>query len=158
MSGTQTTADTMESGHQAHSTAYDPGSTFAPASVPNYIETAYSPASWVNASTISYRPNMTAPPTPEDLPKAQQVDPVVVKEEPYAASEASQEEEEEGDILIGLGLYDPPEKLPYYEEGGLLSASFEPKGKGLKLEDAWEPPASDDEDENEDGEGEDDDE
>lgn len=96
---------------------------------------------------------MTAPPTPEDLPKLQQAEPLVVKEESYPEAEAQQEEEEEGDILIGLGLYDPPEKYPYHGEGGMLGASFEPQGKGLKLEDAWEPPASEDEDE-EDGEGE----
>lgn len=85
-----------------------------------------------------------------------QPEPVLQTEEsiPYQALEANEEDEEEGDILVGLGLYDPPEKLPFQdEEGGLLGASFEPMGKGLKLEDAWEPPVSDDEDE-EDGEGE----
>lgn len=130
---------------------FDTGSVYAPVSVPDYVEPSHSPVSWANAPTICYDQNMTAPPTPEDLPKVQHAEPMVVKEECFAASEA--QEDEEGDILIGLGLYDPPEKLPYHEEGGLLSASFEPKGKGLKLEDAWEPPASDDEDD-EDGEGE----
>lgn len=152
VSGIQTTATTMGSGDQTHSAAYDASSTYVPVPVPNYVEPSYSPAQWADAPAVGYAQNITAPPTPEDLPKVQQVEPVV-KEETYPASEAQQEEEEEGDILIGLGLYDPPEKLPFQEEGGLLSASFEPKGKGLKLEDAWEPPSSDDEDE-EDGEGE----
>lgn len=133
--------------------AYDTSSTYAPVSVPDYVEHSLSPTSWLSAPTVGYSQHMTAPPTPEDLPKAQQAEPLVIKEESFTSAEAH-EEEEEGDILIGLGLYDPPEKLPFHEEGGLLSASFEPKGKGLKLEDAWEPPASDDEDEEEDGEGE----
>lgn len=106
---------------------------------------------------MGYSQNVTAPPTPEDPPKAQQPEPVVVKQEPlpYSPPEVKDEveEEDEGDILIGLGLYDPPEKL------GLLGASFEPTGKGLKLEDAWEPPVTDDDedddddDDEEDGEG-----
>lgn len=155
ISDTQATVNTMPSEHQAPSTTFDADSTYAPVPVPNYVEPTYSPASWVNVPAMTYKQNMTAPPTPEDVQKIQQVDPVVVKEEPYVASEVL-EEEEEGDILIGLGLYDPPEKPSCHEEGGLFSAIFEPKGKGLKLEDAWEPPASDDEEENEDGEGDDD--
>lgn len=152
VAGTQTTANVMGSGEQTQVATFDASSAYASVPVPNYVESSYSPVSWVNAPAVGYSQNMTAPPTPEDLPKAQQVEPLV-KLEPYVASEANQEEDE-GDILIGLGLYDPPEKLPYSEEGGLLNASFEPKGKGLKLEDAWEPPVSDDEDEEEDGEGE----
>lgn len=146
---TQTVSAMTGSTDQTQAMAFDTSSAYTPATVPDYVESSYSPASWANAPAASYTHNMTAPPTPEDLPKAQQVEPLVVKEE----SEAQQEDEEEGDILIGLGLYDPPEKLPCSEDGGVLSAAFEPKGKGLKLEDAWEPPASDDEDE-EDGEGE----
>lgn len=56
-----------------------------------------------------------------------------------------EDDEDDGDILVGLGLYDPPEHL----HGGLLGASFEPTGKGLKLEDAWEPPAEEEDDEDE---------
>jgi hypothetical protein len=74
--------------------------------------------------------------------------------------------EEEGEILVGMGLYDTPEKhdedpqLNNYRStvSSLLGSSFrpmEPRGKGLKLEETWEPPKSDDEDEeNEDAEGE----
>lgn len=134
---------------QVDTCSFNDATTYVPVTIPNYVEPSYSPASWNNIPAVSYSHNVTAPPTPEDPPKVQQPMPVVVKEEPYLEPGVKEEEEEEGDILIGLGLYDPPEKLPY--EGGLLGASFEPKGKGLKLEDAWEPPASDDE---EDGEGE----
>lgn len=116
-------------------------------SMPSYAEPHYSPVSWAQIPATTYNHNVTAPPTPEDPPKLQQPDPVVVKQEPMPYSPAEvkeeEEEEEEGDILIGLGLYDPPEKL------GMLGASFEPTGKGLKLEDAWEPPADEDDDEDE---------
>lgn len=128
-------------------------SAYTPAPVPTYEEPSYSPISWSNMPSTGHTHNVTAPPTPEDPPKAQQPEPIVVKQEPmpYSPPELQENDEEEGDILIGLGLYDPPEKL------GLLGASFEPTGKGLKLEDAWEPPASDDEEDDEeredDGEG-----
>ena len=127
---------------------------FAPAAAPSQAA-AYQSLSPYPANWACYGPQgVNTPPTPEDPPKMQQPEPVLQTEEsiPYQPLEED-EEEEEGDILIGLGLYDPPEKLPYQGEGGLLGASFEPTGKGLKLEDAWEPPASDDE-EDEDGEGE----
>lgn len=120
-----------------------------PATMPEYIEPSFSPASLGNLPSSGYGQSMTAPPTPEDPPKAQQPAPVVVKQEPYSPPEEQLEEEEEGDILIGLGLYDPPERL------GLLGASFQPTGKGLKLEDAWEPPVTDDDDDDDDEEAED---
>lgn len=129
---------------------------YTPASEPSYVEPSYSPVSWSNIPSMGYNQNVTTPPTPEDPPRAQQPEPVVVKQESlsYSPPEVKDEveEEDEGDILVGLGLYDPPEKL------GLLGACFEPMGKGLKLEDAWEPPVTDDEDdddeeEEEDGEG-----
>lgn len=81
------------------------------------------------------------------------------------------DDQQEGEILVGMGLYDPPEKevidpiLQNYRSSvaQLLGAAYtfpEPVGKGLKLEDAWEPPENlDDEDsdndEDRDAEGED---
>lgn len=130
---------------------YDVSST-----TPVYVDPSYSPASWTNVSSTGYTHHVTAPPTPEDMPNVQLPEPgVVAKQEPaaYATPELKSDElaEDDGDILVGLGLYDPPEKL------GLLGASFEPTGKGLRLEDAWEPPVVDDDeeedDEEDDGEG-----
>lgn len=122
--------------------------TTASYTVPSFAEaeTAYSPVSWTNIPSTGYSQNMTAPPTPEEPTKIPQAEPVVVKHEatPYMTpEEVNPEDEEKGDILIGLGLYDPPEKL----HGGLLGSSFEPTGKGLKLEDAWEPPVEEEEEE-----------
>lgn len=131
---------------------YATSCSFTQAPVPGQAA-PYQPQSPVNWAC--YGPQgLSTPPTPEDPPRMQQLEPILQTEEsvPYQALEVN-EEEEEGDILVGLGLYDPPEKLPYQGEGGLLGATFEPTGKGLKLEDAWEPPISDDEEE-EDGEGE----
>lgn len=98
----------------------------------------------------------TAPPTPEDFVQAPRAEPRLQSEEsiPYQPLES---DEEEGEILYGMGLYDTPEKpdidtqLGYHRStiSSLLGNAYtypEPTGKGLKLEDAWEPPASDDED------------
>lgn len=67
---------------------------------------------------------------------------------PYQPME---EKEEEGEILVGMGLYDTPEKcqddpqLNNYRSTvtSLLGSTFRPKeptGKGLTLEQAWQPP------------------
>lgn len=109
----------------------------------------------------------TSPPTPEGFLQPQQHQTTMPRPEssvPYQPLE--EPAEEEGEILVGMGLYDTPEKhdedpqLNNYRStvSSLLGSSFrpmEPRGKGLKLEETWEPPKSDDEDEeNEDAEGE----
>ncbi|EAQ90606.1 predicted protein [Chaetomium globosum CBS 148.51] len=132
----------------------------------------------------------TAPPTPEDL--AYSLDPNQVTEatsqqKQQTKSEAAQQayqplihddendDEPEGEILYGMGLYDAPvqgkesslhQSVVHSLLGGARDYREEAdtgKGLGLKLEDAWEPPASDDEneeeeedDEDNDGEGQDD--
>jgi len=80
------------------------------------------------------------------------------------------DDEPEGEILYGMGLYDAPDQtkgpaaLHQSVVLSLLGGARDQrevldtgKGLGLKLEDAWEPPASDDDDD-EDGEEDDDDE
>ncbi|KAM0335803.1 hypothetical protein ACHAQA_000853 [Verticillium albo-atrum] len=107
--------------------------------------------------------NSTSPPTPENLPQAQQQQPAVSSEDaiPY---QPLNEAEEEGEILVGMGLYDAPDKYeddPHLSHSrsamsSLLGTSYrgqEGTGKGLKLEESWQPPESDDEEE--DGEGDD---
>lgn len=97
------------------------------------------------------------PPTPENLPQMQ-VKPAVQSEEP-APYEPLPESEDDGEILVGMGLYDAPDKheadpgLNNYRStlssllGGGAPKVPEPVGKGLKLEETWQPPESDDEDE-----------
>ncbi|XDG01945.1 hypothetical protein ABKA04_001560 [Annulohypoxylon sp. FPYF3050] len=105
----------------------------------------------------------TAPPTPDEFQVAQQPEPTVPPEESIPYQPLEEPEEEEGEILVGMGLYDPPKTetdpgLDNYRTttSQLLGTTYR-RGQGWKLEEAWEPPASDDEDgegdeEEEDGE------
>lgn len=107
-------------------------------------------------SFIMHGFNNTSPPTPEAFLQPQQNQPAVSEDAvPYQPLDDA---EEEGEILVGMGLYDAPDKceedpqLNNYRTtvSSLLGSTFrpsEPKGKGLKLEETWEPPKSDDEDE-----------
>ncbi|KAI0379914.1 hypothetical protein F5Y04DRAFT_109292 [Hypomontagnella monticulosa] len=102
-------------------------------------------------------PMCTAPPTPDEFQPVQQSQPTVPPEESIPYQPLEEPEEEEGEILVGMGLYDPPNKtesdpgLDNYRTttSQLLGTTYR-RGQGWKLEEAWEPPASDDE---EDGEG-----
>ncbi|KAI1330078.1 hypothetical protein F5Y16DRAFT_45195 [Xylariaceae sp. FL0255] len=101
----------------------------------------------------------TAPPTPEEfqtVPRA----PSVPTEESISY-QPLEEPEEEGEILVGMGLYDPPCKTDtdpslnnYLTTTSQLLGSTYRTGKGWKLEEAWEPPATDDEGGDEDAESE----
>lgn len=100
----------------------------------------------------------TSPPTPENLPQVQHIKTALASEEatPY---QQLQESEDEGEVLVGMGLYDAPEKceadpgLNNYRStlssllGGGAPKLNESPGKGLKLEETWQPPETDDEDE-----------
>ncbi|KAF4338179.1 hypothetical protein FBEOM_7921 [Fusarium beomiforme] len=103
----------------------------------------------------------TTPPTPETLPQTQLAQPAVSEDPHYQALEDAADDD--GEILVGMGLYDTPEKynedpqLNNYRStvSSLLGSSFrnyEPQGKGLKLEETWEPPKSDEEDEDDEDE------
>ncbi|EFW99865.1 hypothetical protein CMQ_183 [Grosmannia clavigera kw1407] len=100
-----------------------------------------------------------APPTPPDNYYSTAANPV---EAPL------QEDESDGEILVGMGLYDSPNKelvditLESYRSSvaQLMGAGYkypEPTGKGLKLEDAWEPPENMDNDDDNDDEDDDED-
>lgn len=102
----------------------------------------------------------TAPPTPEPFEPPQQT--VVstklatVDSIPFHSLD---DDELEGEVLYGMGLYDAPEKSPLdYHRSAVMSllgptdSLPEPTGKGLKLEDAWEPPALDEDDDDDDDE------
>jgi hypothetical protein len=122
----------------------------------------------------------TSPPTPEFFLPIQHPESTLPADDaiPYHSLSDS---EPEGEILQGLGLYDTPEvskplpSAPQFDNypalvmAPLLGPAYqrlepESTGKGLKLEETWNPPPSDDEDDEEedddeqDGEGEDDDE
>ncbi|TGJ86176.1 hypothetical protein E0Z10_g2603 [Xylaria hypoxylon] len=105
----------------------------------------------------------TAPPTPDEFQGVHQPQSVPSEESiPYQPLEQPESEEEEGEILVGMGLYDLPSKadsdpeLDHYRTttSHFLDTTYR-SGKGWKLEEAWEPPATDDEDTEEDADGED---
>lgn len=124
-----------------------------------------------NMDWTSYMPHgmgNTTPPTPDSFICLPSSEPTVSEDTvPYEALDKT-EDEEEGEILVGMGLYDTPDK---YEEdpqlnnyrstaGYLLGAPYqrkEPTGKGLKLEETWVPPQSDDDDEEDEGSDDEDD-
>ena len=110
--------------------------------------------------------NNTTPPTPEAFSQNQQQPTVSEAAVPYQPLD---EPEEEGEILVGMGLYDTPDKfdedpqLNNYRStvSSLLGSSYrpqEPRGKGLKLEETWEPPKAEEEEEEDDDEDDEDDE
>ncbi|KAL3423374.1 hypothetical protein PVAG01_05121 [Phlyctema vagabunda] len=127
----------------------------------------YSHFDWSNFATNGFE-SSTAPPTPDNFLPIQHPETAFPSEDsiPYHPLSDS----EDGEELIGMGLYDTPDlpKLPSSESQfdsyrALMMSQFlgsgyrnsESTGKGLKLEDAWAPPASDDgEEDDEDGEGE----
>lgn len=142
----------------------------------NMDPSMYSHFDWSNFATNGFEIATTAPPTPEDFLPIQHPESTFPSEDtiPYHALDDS---EDEGEELIGMGLYDGPEdakspssdpQLDNYRAlmmSQLMGTAYcrpsEPSGKGLKLEETWAPPPSDDEEEDDseqDGEGEDEDE
>lgn len=110
---------------------------------------------WDSFNANGFSRAVSTPPTPEDNLFAESM---AHKLPSHAQETAVEEDEDDGEILIGMGLYDPPDKfdtdptLETYRSSvaGLLGAAYkypEPTGKGLKLEDAWEPPETEDEEE-----------
>lgn len=119
----------------------------------------------------------TAPPTPDaPFSSLQQQEPYVAKDDEevsdLSADPATLDDAAEGDgeILVGLGLYDPPEKVSAdggeFDAFGLMAPSAfgtfvvgsrGPRtGKGLKLEESWEPPPPEPESDEEEEDGDED--
>ena len=122
------------------------------------MDAYHNQGSWANYVNGGF--SATTPPTPENVPHA--VQPNVVLSREADTPQVVDEEEEEGEVLVGMGLYDTPEKqeedpqLDRYRSTvtSLLGSAFkaEGAGKGLMLEQTWEPPSSP---EDVDGEGDD---
>jgi len=164
---TNTDYNTLETSSLSHPN-------FVPQSTSNMNSSMYSHFDWNNFAVNGFENSSTAPPTPESFLPIQHPEPTFPAEEsiPYHPLSDS----DDGEELIGMGLYDTPEptktlssdpQLDNYRTlmmSHLLGAGrrVEPTGKGLKLEETWNPPPSDDEEEDDDdeqdGEGESDDE
>jgi len=151
---------------------------FVPQTSSNTDPTMYSHFDWNNFATSGFENSSTAPPTPENFLPIQHPEPNFPAEDSIPYHPLS-EPDSDGEELIGMGLYDAPEvakttssnpELDNYRAlmmTGFLGTGYgkvESTGKGLKLEETWNPPPSDDEDEEDDdddeqdGEAEDDDE
>lgn len=115
----------------------------------------------------------TTPPTPETFPLQDQFQPQYINSESSLFSLDHDTTEDEGEVLVGLGLYSAPEKTApkpvvephivemYARAGVPISpemAGMGKGGKGLKLEETWEPPKEEESEEEEDAEGDEDDE
>jgi hypothetical protein len=121
-------------------------------------------ADWQNY--IMHGMNTTTPPTPDSLMQPEPALPAMPQESP--AFQTLDEPEDDGEVLVGMGLYDAPEKmnedpqLDNYRSTvcSLLGSRFrpsEPQGKGLKLEETWSPPSKSDDGEDDEEDAEDDD-
>ncbi|EKD19855.1 hypothetical protein MBM_01807 [Drepanopeziza brunnea f. sp. 'multigermtubi' MB_m1] len=134
----------------------------------------YSHCDWNNFASHAFENSSTTPPTPEDFLPTQHPESTFPATEsiPYHSLSLS-EPDSDGEELIGMGLYDAPEviKTPLPNDlncyrGLMMNGCTEtcarivaPTGKGLKLEESYVPPPSDEEEDgDQDGEGEDDDE
>lgn len=126
--------------------------------VPSSNSNFYSSGSTTRTNSAS-----TAPPTPESFPSFDNLKYINGEQEKEWNVEVDKDDDSE--VLVGMGLYDSPEKgeeQRMIEYGPVVSMSRfgrgnETSGKGLKLEETWEPPAAEDEEE-QDAEGEEEDE
>ena len=135
----------------------------------NTDSTMYSHFDWNNFAVNGFENSPTAPPTPENFLPIQHPEPSFPAEESIPYHPLS--DDDDGEELIGMGLYDSPEPAkapssdPHLDNYRSLMMSHllraaEPTGKGLKLEETWTPPSDDEEedDDEQDGDGESDDE
>ena len=133
----------------------------------------YSHFDWNNFATNGFV-NSTAPPTPDNFLPIQYPEPAFPAEEAIPYHSLEDNESDDGEELIGMGLYDTPEfskssladpQLNSYRammmsqlagSGYALPRKLESEGKGLKLEETWTPPSDifEEDDDEQDGEGE----
>lgn len=155
-------------------------SNLAPQAMPSTDPSMFSHFEWNNFATNGFENSSTTPPTPENYLPVQHPETMFPAEDaiPYHSLEESNSDD--GEELIGMGLYDTPEmsksssadpQLDNYRAfmmSSMLGSGYaaprrmESTGKGLKLEETWTPPSDDedeeeedDDDDEQDGEGED---
>ena len=124
-------------------------------SYPIFSPVPYAPSTWT--SSLSTFSNQTAPATPELLPNQE----ILVAPQNDTLEQASLPKKESKE-LIGMGLYDGPDRNSWSFDSMLgepttLFASQQPEstGKGLKLEETWEPPEEEDDSDDDDSQDED---
>ena len=121
-------------------------------SIPSSFD--YSSQAWSGVSTAA--PISTAPPTPDFLPIQHPLENwSITKPTPIQQLPKKQSKE-----LVGMGLYDNPDKEPHSMNELMSGNAFvydvysahESPGKGLKLEETWQPPEEDKKSEDEEDE------
>ncbi|KAL2075661.1 hypothetical protein VTL71DRAFT_604 [Oculimacula yallundae] len=152
--------------HQQHQYPEQPSQNFMPQVSGNIDPSMYSHFDWNNFATNGFENLSTAPPTPENFLPIQHPEPNFPAEDSIPYHPLS-EPDSDGEELIGMGLYDTPDvaktsstnpELDNYRAlmlTGFLGTGYakvESSGKGLKLEETWNPPPSDDEDDEDDDE------
>ncbi|MCJ1401015.1 hypothetical protein MMC11_004227 [Xylographa trunciseda] len=114
----------------------------------------YATQTW--AESLSAFPTYTAPPTPDFLPIQNPSDMwqgATTAVRPRLTKPRSKE-------LVGMGLYDTPDRNSFsldsatesHGDSFIANPHHESLGKGLKLEETWQPPAEEEEDDEEEGE------
>ncbi|RDL39546.1 uncharacterized protein BP5553_03886 [Venustampulla echinocandica] len=131
----------------------------------NIDPTMSSNTEWGNFATSGFG-GSTAPPTPENFLPIQHPEPLFPSEDsiPY---QSLSDTESVGEDLIGVGLYDKPDVMKFSDLDPqldnyrslmmpqLIGSGYrrtESTGKGLKLEETWNPPESDEDDDDDDDE------
>lgn len=126
----------------------------------SFDSSIYSHFDWNNYSHNNFN-TATTPPTPEALLPIQTLHHAVPVQQGPLSCHPFEEVEDDGEVLVALGLYDAPEKSPVSDgylnnfQRTVASHLFEsvPRkesmGKGLKLEETWNPPANGDENDGE---------
>lgn len=134
---------------------------YAPYPYNNLVETNVTPQDWSLYNTLDVPSQFfsnvtsrtgsasTAPPTPESFPNYDA--PKCLEQEKEWNIEV--DDEDDSEVLVGMGLYDEPEKkgedcvIEYGPVVSRFGREDKPQGKGLKLEETWEPPATEDDEE-----------
>ncbi|KAG9255326.1 uncharacterized protein F5Z01DRAFT_48187 [Emericellopsis atlantica] len=146
---------------QQHTTPYYPDSSHqmsidGPPTL-TYARGSGTPDDWSDDMAV-HNMSQTNPPTPEAFVNTKAPQPAVSGE----SAMIDGNDEDEGEILVGMGLYDTATKydqdpqLDNYRStvssllGSVYRPSGEATGKGLTLEEAWEPPKSDEEEDGDD--------
>ena len=121
-----------------------------------YFSPANSSDMWPGLPAAGPPSSFTAPPTPDMRPIQHATEPMAIGDVAFAAAFAADEDEkaDNGPELVGMGLYDAPVRPDFgvlaNRHGSFLGMATEARGKGLKLEETWEPPEDEEEHDGED--------
>ena len=127
----------------------EPFPMFSDNCIPNHDTPLLDGLDWSSFAAMPAFP-LNAPLTPESVPLGQFS---------HSGLMAANVADDNSEVLVGMGLYDESDKLiddPQLDHSrssmSMMLLGAMPTGKGLKLEETWQPPESDDEDDDDDDE------